>query len=294
MSPFFFHLLFLLLLHPSRPAAIVVQASDTTWQAYNTYGGTSTYGSYKEEDPRPRFISFLLFSPCLFFFLTYFLVKMFQSQLQPSFKLQRASTNQHSLGVSLSLIFLFPHPNFSPRTEYPLIRWLEKSGYDVSYQSGIDTDLGSFIDLLKHKVFISSGHDEYWSRKQRRNVELARDHGLNLMFLSGNEVFWKIRFESSPVGVSLSIFCVSHLISFFSFLFIQTEEEQQIEFAESCHPESAEFSLPFFSFPFHLPIYLFQEPIGLTRTVPWSATKKVNQEQKLILGRYFQELKYLF
>ena len=79
---------------------------------------------------------------------------------------------------------------------------MEKSGYDVSYQSGIDTDFEPFTDLLKHKVFISSGHDEYWSKKQRENVESARDEGLNMMFLSGNEVFWKIRFESSPVSDS--------------------------------------------------------------------------------------------
>ena len=51
--------------------------------------------------------------------------------------------------------------------------------------------------LLNHNVFMSSGHDEYWSGGQRANVEAARDAGVNLAFFSGNEVFWKTRWEPS-------------------------------------------------------------------------------------------------
>ena len=49
--------------------------------------------------------------------------------------------------------------------------------------------------LTRHKLFLSVGHDEYWSGQQRSNVETARDSGLNLAFFSGNEVFWRIRWE---------------------------------------------------------------------------------------------------
>lgn len=48
-------------------------------------------------------------------------------------------------------------------SEYPMIRFLESNGYDVSYQSAIDTDRQQPKLLLDHKMFISSGHDEYWS-----------------------------------------------------------------------------------------------------------------------------------
>ena len=51
--------------------------------------------------------------------------------------------------------------------------------------------------MLDHKLFISAGHDEYWSGDQRANVEAARDAGVNLAFWSGNEVWWKTRWESS-------------------------------------------------------------------------------------------------
>src|SRR2546430_7358430 len=51
--------------------------------------------------------------------------------------------------------------------------------------------------LRNHKVFMSVGHDEYWSAQQRANVQAARDAGVNLAFFSGNEAFWKVRWETS-------------------------------------------------------------------------------------------------
>ena len=54
----------------------------------------------------------------------------------------------------------------------------------------------------KPKAFLSVGHDEYWSGDQRANVEAARDAGVNLAFFSGNEVFWKTRWENSIDGSS--------------------------------------------------------------------------------------------
>jgi hypothetical protein len=74
-------------------------------------------------------------------------------------------------------------------------RWLESQGYDVTYQAGVDTDRQPAAALLRHRLFLSVGHDEYWSGAQRAAVERARDAGLNLAFFSGNEVFWRVRWE---------------------------------------------------------------------------------------------------
>ena len=49
---------------------------------------------------------------------------------------------------------------------------------------------------------MSTGHDEYWSGTQRANVEAARDAGVNLAFFSGNEVYWKTRYEPSVDGTN--------------------------------------------------------------------------------------------
>lgn len=83
--------------------------------------------------------------------------------------------------------------------EYPLVRFLERNGYDVSYFSGVDTDRRG-AQLKNHKVFMSVGHDEYWSGAQRSNIEAARDAGVNLQFLTGNEGYWRTRYEPSSTG----------------------------------------------------------------------------------------------
>src|SRR6266404_2957257 len=80
--------------------------------------------------------------------------------------------------------------------EYPIVHWLEANGYDVTYFTGVDTDRNGAL-ITQHKVFMSVGHDEYWSGGQRANVEAARAAGVNLAFFSGNEVFWKTRWEAS-------------------------------------------------------------------------------------------------
>lgn len=139
----------------SSTADIVFQTSDTTWQAYNSYGGSSFYEggangrAYKLSYNRP--------------FNT------------------RTGERQRD--------FYFGN-------EYPMVRFLERNGYDVTYIAGADTDRRGHL-LTNHKVFLSVGHDEYWSGKQRQNVEAARDAGVHLMFLSGNEVYWRTRWENS-------------------------------------------------------------------------------------------------
>ena len=78
-----------------------------------------------------------------------------------------------------------------------MIRFLEAEWlrHQLHRRRPMSTDARSL--LLNHKVFVSSGHDEYWSGRQRANVEAARDAGVNLAFFSGNEVFWKTRWEPS-------------------------------------------------------------------------------------------------
>jgi hypothetical protein len=73
--------------------------------------------------------------------------------------------------------------------EFGMIRWLEHQGYDVTYITNIDTheDLGR---LLRGKVFLSVGHDEYWSPDMRAHILQARDQGLALAFFSGNYIYW--------------------------------------------------------------------------------------------------------
>jgi hypothetical protein len=148
-------------------AAMLFQTSDTTWQAYNTYGGVCTYGSFGSrwcEAGAPR--SYV------------------------------ASYNRPLVTRDYRAI------NAPFGAEYPLIRFLERNGYDVAYQSGLDTHAHGLPAATQ--IFLSVGHDEYWSGPQRTAVEAARDFhtssgrgGVHLAFFSGNEVYWRIRWEPS-------------------------------------------------------------------------------------------------
>ena len=79
------------------------------------------------------------------------------------------------------------------RYEYPLVRYLERGGYDVSYttDSDVDADPG---ELLRHQLVITAGHDEYWSSTMRDAFEAARDAGTNLAFLGANTGYWQMRY----------------------------------------------------------------------------------------------------
>ena len=83
--------------------------------------------------------------------------------------------------------------------DYAALYWLEQNGYNVAYISGVDTDRLGADYLKNYKAYISVGHDEYWSGDQRANVVEARDAGVNLLFWSGNEMYWKTRWETSIV-----------------------------------------------------------------------------------------------
>ena len=143
---------------------IVFQTSDETWEAYNTYGGNSLYSCTVACPP---------------------------GNPQAYKAAYKVSYNRPLNGFDDS-------GRSSPfYAEFNMIEFMESNGYDVSYMAGTDVDsLGTL--LRNHKIYVDTGHDEYWTANQRANVQAARDAGVNLAFLSGNEMFWKTRLESSP------------------------------------------------------------------------------------------------
>ena len=86
-------------------------------------------------------------------------------------------------------------------TEFPMIEFLEKNGYDVSYVSQADVAAPGAASMLEqHKVFVNAGHSEYWDAGDRANVTAARDAGVNLAFFAGNLMWWKTRWAASQYG----------------------------------------------------------------------------------------------
>jgi hypothetical protein len=146
-------------------SAILFQTADESWQAYNGYDGSSLYGPSDQFDLTQRGYKVSYNRP--------FITRGFAAE-------------------SATWVF---------GAEYPMVRWLESNGYDVSYFTGVDA--ARFGNLIQsHKLYLSIGHDEYWSGPHRNNVEAARNAGVNLAFFSGNEVFWKTRWENSVDGTN--------------------------------------------------------------------------------------------
>ena len=159
---------------------IIYQTSDETWEAYNTWGGNSLYQCGGSPPPAP-----------------------FSSDTDPVCPPGNPQGYQGAFAVSYNrpwdTAITDNGESWLFNAEFPMIEFLEEQGYDVTYTSGSDVDANGSL-LLNHKVFISSGHDEYWSAAQRANVTNARDHGVNLAFFSGNEIFWKTRWGASIDG----------------------------------------------------------------------------------------------
>jgi hypothetical protein len=155
----------------ARKADVVFQTSDTTWQAYNQYGGGSLYCGGPKSN---------------------------------------AGTVYSCTGRATKVSYNRPFDtrahdpqSFLFNAEYPMVRFLEANGYDVKYISGVDTERGAanlIASATMPKAFLSVGHDEYWSAGQRASVEAARNAGVNLAFFSGNEMYWKTRFETALDG----------------------------------------------------------------------------------------------
>jgi hypothetical protein len=85
--------------------------------------------------------------------------------------------------------------------EINFIRWLERSGYDVSYSTDVDTHANGSA-LLSHRGFLAVGQDAYWSKQMYDAVTGARDAGVNIGFFGANAAYWQIRFEASSSGVA--------------------------------------------------------------------------------------------
>lgn len=145
-----------------RTAPLLMQASVTRWQAYNLWGGINLYVNHL---PSPKVFS-----------------------------------GPRGYQVSFDRPY-GTEPDPSMLIEHSMARWLERQGYDVAYVTNLDID-GSPELLQGRKLYMTTGHDEYWSLGERNALEEARDKGLSMAFFSGNTAYRRIRFDASSSGVA--------------------------------------------------------------------------------------------
>jgi hypothetical protein len=83
--------------------------------------------------------------------------------------------------------------------EMNLVSLVESQGLDVTYVTDIDVAENPGL-VLRHRAFISLGHDEYYSASMRAGLVNAVNQGVNLMFLGANAIYRHVRLSDSPLG----------------------------------------------------------------------------------------------
>jgi hypothetical protein len=146
-------------------APLVFQASVNTWQAYNDWGGASLYVN----DTKGAFTG--------------------EHAYRVSF--DRPYTGSDCCGTHGAGQLLF--------WEAYMARWLESRGYDVAYVTNVDVDRSPDA-ALGGRMFITVGHDEYWTMGERDALERARDRGLSLGFFSADTGVYHVRYAPSTAG----------------------------------------------------------------------------------------------
>jgi hypothetical protein len=147
-----------------RPADLIFQTSDNTWQAYNRW--PSQFSLY--DDGKNTW--------------------HWGGGVEVSYRRPYGKYCQildAPLSIGSGEFFLW---------EFPFVHWLESLGYDVTYVSNTDTHKGT-AEPTRAKGFLSVGHDEYWSLEMYQRIEAAIRAGVGVGFFSGNAVCGKIAFD---------------------------------------------------------------------------------------------------
>ena len=145
---------------PSTKGRLVLLAPDTTWQAYNDWGGRNLYwGPHGKGDSanRARAVSF-------------------------------DRPYAEGLGAAEFVTRMLPVVALAERLELPL-----------AYADDVDLHENPHL-LDGATGLISMGHDEYYSVAMRRALTAARNRGTNLAFLGANAVYRRIRLRPTAVG----------------------------------------------------------------------------------------------
>lgn len=152
-----------------RPADILFQCSDNTWQAYNRWPNNFSLYTHPDGNQGP------------------WADVSFDRPYGRESQFRGIVDDPLTVGSGEFLPF-----------EFPFAYWLEEHGYDVSYCS--NSDMLSPERGLKCKAFLSVGHDEYWDIRQHDSVQAMRDGGVNLLFFSGNTLCWVSPFRDNSSG----------------------------------------------------------------------------------------------
>lgn len=78
----------------------------------------------------------------------------------------------------------------------PIMKWLNTiTGYSI--QVICDQDLDDYTEIQNSKIVCVVGHSEYWTRAARTNFDQFVNSGKDAIVLSGNTMWWQVRYDST-------------------------------------------------------------------------------------------------
>jgi len=85
-----------------------------------------------------------------------------------------------------------------PWWERPLAAWFRAEGIPVEFCTNVALHRNPSL-TAPYRLFLSVGHDEYYSKEMYDQLENFRNAGGNLAFFGGNCIFWQVRFTGDTV-----------------------------------------------------------------------------------------------
>ena len=91
------------------------------------------------------------------------------------------------------------------RYNYGLLKFLFNNNYKVNYITDYDLNNNIYNGYWDNSVgdklglFIISGHSEYWSLEARKNLEKINKNGTNILNLSGNSCWGRIKYSENKI-----------------------------------------------------------------------------------------------
>ena len=103
------------------------------------------------------------------------------------------------------LAFNRPNNYHYKELDWKFPKWADDIGLPVEYLTTLDLHSEPGI-LDVYDVLVLAGHSEYWSREMRTEVERFLEEGGKLISLSGNTMWWIVRFIETYEG-TLMVSC---------------------------------------------------------------------------------------
>ena len=99
---------------------------------------------------------------------------------------------------SSSVSLLRPNQHKMPYQERRFVRWATYMGINLEYASSLDLHNNPAL-LDPYSTVVTVGHAEYWSKEMRDTFDAFVRRGGNAMILSGNTMYWQVRFEDNQM-----------------------------------------------------------------------------------------------